>query len=514
MYKVLIIDDEPIIRQGLKKIIDWGKYNCEVCAEAPDGETGLEYIKQFLPDIILTDIKMKQMSGLEMISAIDHTVPHAKIIILTAYGEFDYAQQAIALKVFRFLLKPCTPEEIQNVIKDSTTELSINKSSFVTPFTIEEKQFLENKLLSDIANNSIRSISQIEDNLKKYGTKIKYFYMVLIKIDFLAMENVNSVTPYMITDFFSNHDYIINFLDSNLANELYFIIRCRNGENIDLNALCSLMEDILLTMHERTNAIYKAYTSSIGFGYKDITIKKAECISISKTELYTYNNSIICYEDSKELTDTVLLKRDKLIEKIREGEIDHINTCIYDFSETFLSIGDIRILKNLCYDTIDRIYKISELAFNSTNYNYDSVLYLMAKSNNPKEIVDLISTIALNLTKKINAQNTNTRKLTLDLAIEYIYQHYMEDITRTSLANHTYVSPSYISYIFTENMNKTFSEFLTEVRIEKAKELLLDPSLKINEVSNMVGIADPQYFSKTFKKLVGLTPKEYRNKYL
>jgi two-component system response regulator YesN len=127
MFKVLIIDDEPIIRKGLKNIINWKSFECEVCGEAADGMDGGELIRKHLPEIIITDIKMPEVDGLSMLRDIKSVVPESKIIILTGHRDFDYAQEALKIGAFDFLLKPSKIEELTSVISRAVKELKFRK---------------------------------------------------------------------------------------------------------------------------------------------------------------------------------------------------------------------------------------------------------------------------------------------------------------------------------------------------------------------------------------------------
>jgi two-component system response regulator YesN len=127
MFKVLIIDDEPIIRKGLRNIINWKNFGCEVCGEAADGLEGIELIRKLLPDIIITDIKMPETDGLTMLREIKDSVPDSKIIILTGHRDFDYVHEALKIGAFDFLLKPSKIEELTSVIARAVKELKFKK---------------------------------------------------------------------------------------------------------------------------------------------------------------------------------------------------------------------------------------------------------------------------------------------------------------------------------------------------------------------------------------------------
>ena len=128
MFKVIIIDDEPIIRKGLKNIINWKQFDCTVCAEASDGEEGKQLIEAHRPDILITDIRMPEMDGLNMIRDVKSYIPNCKIIILTGYRDFDYVQEAIKLGAFDFVLKPSKIEELAAVVKRAVEELKYQRN--------------------------------------------------------------------------------------------------------------------------------------------------------------------------------------------------------------------------------------------------------------------------------------------------------------------------------------------------------------------------------------------------
>ncbi|HEY8500343.1 MAG TPA: response regulator, partial [Clostridia bacterium] len=128
MFKVIIIDDEPIIRKGLKNIINWKQFGCTVCAEASDGEEGKHLIEVHHPDILITDIRMPEMDGLNMIRDVKSCIPNCKIIILTGYRDFDYVQEAIKLGAFDFVLKPSRIEELAAVVRRAVDELKCQRN--------------------------------------------------------------------------------------------------------------------------------------------------------------------------------------------------------------------------------------------------------------------------------------------------------------------------------------------------------------------------------------------------
>lgn len=188
---------------------------------------------------------------------------------------------------------------------------------------------------------------------------------------------------------------------------------------------------------------------------------------------------------------------------------------IQSLCDALHQVADIELFKILCWDIIIiRICRINETLSKSAIYNTVSIDTMLSSTNQKDEILDLMKTMSNSVAKKKYEHNHNTRNVRLDMAIAYMHQHFKENISRASVAKNIYISPSYLSFIFKENLHQSFSEYLLQIRINQSEKLLRDPSIKISNVAEMVGIEDAQYFSKVFKKIHGITLSEYRKKYL
>ena len=506
MYKVIIVDDEPVIRKGLLKIINWKKYDCEVCATASDGAEGVALIKQHIPDIIFTDIRMKNMSGLEMIKEIKNTVPHAKIIILTAFNEFDYAQQAIALFVFRFLLKPLYPQNIEEVIEEAVLAIS-NERLTANHYTSEEKFIFENSIFSNIAENTITS-PDIEKSIAKYEITLDSFFVCLIEYDEISANELKS----SLIDFFADKSIKINFLSFSKNKTICVMLRNTHNAKYSSGQLCDLITELFTSLSE--TAFLKVYLSGCGSGYEEITRKANDCLTLLKSGIMLCKNSIISCEDMTLINKYSYVKvRNDVINAISEGDSALLNIHIECFNNLMLFAESQRLFYILCRDTVSLACKINESVNGSDEHNSDTIFELINKSEDRADILYLIKTICLSVSKKVFERNNNTRNIRFDMAISYINEHYMENITRTSVAKSIFISPSYLSYIFKDKLQKSFSDYLLGVRIEESEQLLKDYSIKVSDIAGMVGIDDPQYFSKVFKKKNGITPTEYRKKH-
>lgn len=537
MFKVLIIDDEPIIRKGLKNIVNWKQLGCEICGEASDGLEGIEEVKKCLPDIIITDIRMPEVDGLTMIREIKDTVSHCKIIILTGYRDFDYVHEAIKLGAFDFILKPTKIGELTAIINRAVKELKFHKErmeEFDKLRSLFEQNIpiLREKLLYDALWGINTNESEMKERMELFKVSISDFILLVIENDFDAME-ADRISPYdrhlyqfgIINTFaetFADRFNVIN-IPLNDARIAFIVQEMNNGANC-LNTLtekCMQMQEIVSNCFGFTVTIA---ISSEGRGAPDLPIKLRECQQSLEYKLYIGTNSIIPYSDLNSFftcEDYSLLEKyqHSLLESIKAGNEKIVRGKLQDIFSYIQQLSPVNLdyVRNFYWTAISSINNIrvsvsaaDSEAGQAKNSDISSLHELIRKCSNIKELQDVLEEAALRVASRVNHYNSKSLKLILRKALEHIQLHYNEPITLQDVANHAYVSTCYISRMFTKELGKNFVEYLNEVRIEKAKELLRDVRYKTYEVAEMVGIPDAHYFSRLFKKHTGATPTEFR----
>ncbi len=538
MFKVMIIDDESIIRKGLRNAVNWKVFDCEVVGEASDGMEGYKLINQLHPDIIITDIKMPEVDGLTMLREIRDIIPQSKIIILTGYRDFDYAREAIKLGAFDFLLKPTKIEELNSVIKRAVKELKFQKDKDAE-FGKFKKIFEQNipilreKLLYNIMYEISTNDSEINANLEVLDLKIDKFTLIIA-------ENEIEVKDDAKTEQYNKHLYqfgIINSFDEAFSDRFKVI-----SISLDNNLIAFIVQpledsaDCFDDISNKSTYIQEIIQNCFGFtitlavstegeGALQLPDKLRECQEALEHKFYIGNNSVIFYKDMDSFFKyddySILEKNQKtLIEGIKtgnliavKGKLDEITSYIEQASD---KIG-MEYLKNYYWNTISLINNIRvsiSVADNEkkadSKKDIGSLYNMIQKCDNVKELNDLLEEIAISVASKVNSFNNKSIKLILRKAIDYLKEHYNEQVTLNEVARNIYVSTYYISRMFKKELGKNFVDYLNEIRIEKAKELLKDVQYKAYEIAEMVGIPDAHYFSKLFKKYVGVTPTEYR----
>ena len=526
MYSVFIVDDEPIVLEGIRSKIDWEGSGFTFAGEATDGEIALSMIHELKPDILVTDIKMPFMDGLQLSEAIKRTQPWIKIIILSGHDEFDYAKKAISIGIEDYLLKPFTPDELL---------ASLNK----TAAQIDK----ERKQLSDI--------SKLKEELKSSET--------LIKKEFLnnlvhGSEDMNTVIQKS------------SELGLNLISRFYKVliskIDSRTGNTNTQQEACSLLNSYSTAISEavsffhHSNLLVCIFKGSTKTELDDNTFRAAETIAhiatknedcivltaIGKTVEHLSQLSI-SYEDAKKILQAGSTNKENRIissEDLSDSENSSIDT-ILDFNE-----GD-PLVDKLKYAAKGDIQRIIEESMGLIKKNPDQfsvfASYLLV------DLIFAVSKLVEKLGGDIKTLNpeilqrkfiddavsdesrfTKTLEQVLNFALEYrdskmtgkyadvilkakhfIEQNYADqNTTLTTVAEEVCLSPNHFSTIFSQECKTTFIEYLTNVRLENAKRLMRETDMKGYDIAYECGFSDPHYFSYIFKKNTGLSPREYK----
>lgn len=537
MFKVMIIDDEPIIRKGIRNILNWKQLECEVCAEASDGEEGKMLIKKYRPDILITDIRMPGIDGLKMINEIKNLIPDCKIIVLTGYRDFDYAQEALKLGVFDFVLKPTKIEDLTAIIQRAVTELKRLKNR-AEEFNKLKKLFEQNvpvlreKFLYDLMYEEYPNREEILSRAELLGVDINEFCLLVAEIDTdengkLSQYDRNLYQFGIINTFmdvFSDSFSIISIplKDKGVAFILQGVNNISESSGL-INDKCNYLQELLINCFGFTVTIA---VSTEGFGIMQLPEKYRECVEALEHKFYIGNNTVIFhndlngffrYEDYSGLEKYQRL----LLEGIKTGNESTVIKRIEEIYEYINSLEnvDMNYLKNFYWGIITYINNIRLSVARASNdkkvesINIISLHNMINELNSISDLNNFLKDVSLSITAKINNYNNKSIKLVMRKAVDYIQEHYSEQITLNDVAEHVYVSTSYLSRMFKKELGKNFVDYLNGLRIEKAKELLVDPRYKTYEVAEIVGIPDAHYFSRLFKKYEGLSPTEYRDSF-
>lgn len=510
MYKVLIIDDEPIIRKGLKNIISWNQYDCEVCGEAADGIEGIEKINEYNPDIIFTDICMPEMDGLEMIKKMVDTDRNIKIVILTGYCDFAYVKEALVLGAFDYILKPTKLNEIKEVITRAVKELDVEKNLKALSIELNEKYQkslpkLKEKLLFEVMMGITTDHEDITSRKNNLGIEIDEYIMVLASI--IPKSSDKEDMKYGAIQTFEDmlsEDYSLQCIAIDDCNVAFIVCINKDDDEERVHDRC---KELQVMMRDSINMDINLSISKKGSGVEDIFLSFGQCKSAIEQGAKKSDNMFELFNENSQSfnrhSDVKLQGLGQLLmDTIPFGSI---TMTIDSLNNLYTEASKLRSVDDTIEEKLRKIAGNLSKAAEETEYTPS----IDASFEGIFSDIRCFAEKATNIAKQNSKENM---KLVTKKAIEYLQKNYQRQVTLNEVANAVYVSPFYISRMFKKETGKTMTEYLNDLRIDNACILLEDLQYKVYQVGEMVGISDAHYFSRMFKNCLGVTPSEYRNK--
>jgi len=524
MYKLVIIDDEFEQVNGMRNFIEWNKHDIEVVDVAYTGKDGLDILKKHEPDIAIIDIQMPYMSGLEVIENANSLGLKTKMIILSGHDDFTFAQKAIKLNASNYLLKPCSAEDIlQEVLK--TKNIIENEVSKTNLFQKYQKSFnnyrlyLKEGLIKNLLDNKLRNPDTFIDEKVKYEINLNESKTILGIIRFDEIESIygshsNESFDYTVIGIldqlhkgltnlneyeivFHYDDFVIITSDSISRSEFISLITnlytdLQSSMEFSFSVGISGRVSSLLELHIAYNQALSAIEDAVFIGEK-IGIYKSDMIESHYEYFYSFS-----------------LERDlfSLIENINKNDIEKSVNMFLEGHQT----DNQQFIKKITLNLIANLHKFCA----SKNLDSDDITSFSSRcfdkileSTSLEEIRDtIISLFDYIITGIGEYENVN---VLIQKAIKLIAERYSQNLNLKTIAEELQISPAYLSVLFKKETVQNFVDYLNNFRIERAKELLKDVTLKNYEIAYKVGFQDEKYFFKLFKKYTGLTASQYRD---
>jgi len=531
-YRLIFIDDEYIVREGIKTRIKWGENGFELVGVFENGLQAIEFLKNNRVDIIISDIYMPKMDGLELSKIIHEKYPEIVVIILTGYDHFEYAQQAIRYRVKDFLLKPITAEELENVLEkikgeldrlsEEKEELNILKSTLQRTTPLLKEQLLKSLIGGEVEER------EIEENLTllKWKSPTETFFKVLTIFlpETTKRETKLSIIKRIATAITENDEVFLNY-DS-------CIVVILNGEGRhQLEKRSSVTSKEIFDMLTKNYSIKTTIGSgeiirgiaNLSLSYNDAknameyarTIDLPTIISIrdirNKRKLFPEEYFSLI----RRIGDTLYTGNRETTRKTLEDVFSYLEKHYLTREELTIFYAQLQFFLNTFIQEIGPISHKSAEKESDANHNTSGPLYPGEINLNKYKKLTTAKEYFLELIERIeNILELKRKNLTLsrtERAIKIIKQRYSDpNFTLKDIADEMFLSVSQFSSIFKEATNQTFVEYLTKIRLNEAKKLLKTTDLLIYEIADRVGFSDPHYFSITFKKYTGMPPGEFR----
>lgn len=501
MYKVMVVDDEKLIVQGLLNILEWDKLGLEVIQTAENGQDAFDKFTNNPVDIIVTDINMPKVTGLELIKKIKAINSTVKFVILSGYDEFSYAKEAMKYGVENYILKPINEEELEEALIKLRDSITVKKEK-------ERILFEKNTLLNELINGKFNS-GNLQD--------IKDF------IDIDLNSECYSVASIVINE--QDRINLLRDIDNvidNSTKEKYELVKRHNGTFVVINSWSRKMDSMLLKEYysKIKDMIVESYKYdvfiAIGSSISDINDIKDSYSIVRKIKKYilTEGTNICIDEDDvidineyKSNFDEEIGKLNKLIIKKNINEIkEYIYILLDDSKLTPKNIYDLSI------KVIMLIRKVLEELKLEAKYSRDSLRDTIVDLCNESDRENIKKFLVNELDELVNIMSDDTVKYSpvIQQIITTVNERYYEELSLKTLAYQYNINSSYLGQVFTKEVGVSFSEYLNKTKNEKAKEFILNSNMKINDIAKAVGYQDSSYFYRKFKKYYGVCPSTLR----
>jgi two-component system response regulator YesN len=537
MISVLIVDDEYEIREGLRKRFPWHEYGIGTVRSASDGDEALLIAQEYKPDLIITDIKMNRMSGLELLSELQMTEPKDwKAILISGYDDFPLVKQAIHLGAIDYILKPINMDEMQRIVRKATDYIKQERLEQQNKTNIAyQVQFavpiLQEELLREVVENEFnpyretRIIHRLKSLHLDWMRESPLLLMVVEGDDLKALVNMQVLTDEKELVLFG----IGNVISQTLAEELCVpatlfrdsmerwvaVISCLDQEILEL---CKSVAEICL---QRINQFVKVKASiavsPVPKELKHLNALYVECgESLEQKVIYGGNRLFTESVDGMDTENEKMSIREPaaVLDLVRYGTETDITESMKSFEDMVKSweLLSLKDIQQQIFQWLMGIYRTAAAAgWPDRSWERDPIgLWERLEQYDTLESLKKHVEKSLQfLASDFHKMDTSSSRIVQEAA-KLIRTRYSENLSLQYVASMVHVTPIWLSKLYKKETGHTFLEDLTSIRMIRAKELLGDIKYKIYHVSYEVGYKDPVHFSKLFKKQVGVTPKEFR----
>lgn len=528
LYKVLIVDDEEEIRLGIIKKIDWEKYGFTIVGDAENGKDAIEKFERLQPDIIMTDIKMPFMDGLELGEYVSKKSPSTKIIIFSGSDDLEYAHKAIKLNVVEYVLKPINSIELIEVLKKLKLIIDEeynekNNIEKLNRYYIESLPIMKEKFFVGTIEGRIKGSDWVQAG-KKVGVEFKfpYFAVGVLYSDRFIENSENKEKDFVdisikqIVD--ETIDNYFNGISLIYSGKVIIIANLENEDNITnlvngLNEVCKSCEKVL---EQKVSAgigqIVKEY-EDIRFSYKmarnalhyRMVLGTGKAIYIEDVEPDNSVQLQFDENDERELLNVIKLKSGKDIE-------DSINSLFYRIEKLLLPFNKYKIYFIEITTSLLKIVQAYNISMDEVFGEGFNCYSHLDKFDSIEQAKTWFIEKSISINNLIKRERIDSSKLLVEKAKEYIKQNYSNsELSVEVICSQLHVSSTYFSTLFKKGTGSSFINYLTSVRLDEAVNLLNTTDYKSYMIAERVGYPEANYFSYVFKKKFGVSPSKYRS---
>lgn len=537
MFKVLIVDDEIYVVALIQKLISWDKYNMEVAATANDGMTALDLVKEIRPDIVIVDIRMPGYDGISFMDKVREFNKNVRFVVISGHKQFDYVKGALHNNAEDYLLKPINKEELEQVLEkiygqlikhqERESELKVMEEALDTSRSYMRESLVKGFLRGDYWEQA-RDLPSLNEKFMTNFIEGSFRLLGLV-MDIPACfqnEDGNDRAPGEL--FLSFRESLQRVCQETVWAEeghiCFFIINYAKKQEENLKKL--LQEQMLLYQKKAS----KFESLSVYFCLTDPK-DKLSLLEENVPELYKCilgrtgfkGERIIEPGDIKESEEILSaiwgFRKEKLIQTMEELNADELCMCIREmYTKAFYGVEeDTMLYYRLYMQIVEELWNYFSTIGVCSESRGEYIEYfkdLYMKAIGTGEYIKILSREVRKLMEATQVYSNDQGTPSVRIVKRYIAEHYQEEISLSTAAEKVNISPVYLSRLFKKEEGINFIDYLNQYRLEAAKRLLRDMRYNVLEVADLTGFKNTRYFSKIFKKNIGLTPSEYRKRQL
>ncbi|MFB5196476.1 two-component system response regulator [Bacillus sp. AFS073361] len=521
--KVIIADDEIQIRKGLRMKVDWEEEGFQIAGEASNGKEALELLGEMDIDLVLTDMRMPIMDGLELAKRCQQEFPNVKVIVLSGYSDFELVRGSMKEGVKDYLLKPVAPDELveslQKIRKEIETERQKQvETAQMRQLVLSQLQEVQEQYLLYLVKEEWLELNLVIERLRQLQLEqlvnknaVVQFVTVEIRESFGNPNRLKELwLPFQMLckEISKEHIGTYSFYDPSYANMVHFLIR------IDLNNPSNLVESLQRNVKRLLNLETVIGIGNVVTGLANFkTGYISSLLAWSQSQLGSQSQVIdaaITKEEAFEFSPDFERKLTNAIENASfEAFRENIHSLLQgDGNQSILSFS---FAANRVLFLLGSLAKKYDIETNDIQKNIWNCQQSIWELNSQSKVLENLLHLAQLIIEKVRLARFSNGKLIVDSVRNYLDQHYASEISLTLLSELFHINSAHLSETFKNYVGQNFSDYLVKIRMDKAQQFLRDKQLKIIDVANLVGFSNSGYFSTVFKKHVGQTPVEFRN---
>ena len=525
MYKVFLVDDEIVIREGIRNSFPWESCDFTLVGEAPDGEIALQIMQDVKPDILITDIRMPFMDGMQLCEAVSHTMPWVQIVILSGYDDFTYAQQAISLGVKEYLLKPVSAQELLEVLERIAGRIRDERRQQADILRIKRQfatnsAFLREKLLGEALEGvkGTQNVRMLLDRARSLNLSLLANRYLVMLVCPHAGEEKRALAQSALYRLAEGSGDAVNACE--VASGFALIVMGDDDGDLEERAY-GFAQAALYEVERATGDGAQIY---IGEAVSDVTelprsyqaaqmVRRAMELSPDPEK-----RRIMGVHDVGPLPSEKLINLDvlPLSERLQYANREDVDKILGEYISSMgaAAIHSVMMVNFLYVEILMAASRIIKESGGEPRAIIDARMWeqnLFASSLEPQDVIPVAREVLEKAIAFRDAQSSTRYNAVINKARAYLAREYQNSgITLNDVASHVCMSNSHFCTIFSQEVGVTFTEYLTTLRMNRAKELLRTTQMRSSDIAYAVGYNDPHYFSYLFKKHTGVTPRDYR----